>query len=178
MDEQVALVGVVPDVGGERLTTVETVPDGWWYTTPLPHGRRVVAFVTDADLLRGGRSAQWQQALAATHHMSRVVPGDVTPTVGAYPAETGRRAQLSGDGWLAIGDAAVTFDPLSSQGLITAMVMAARAGALLGGEEWESDYRAVLDEHETNRAALYSAETRWPDATFWARRAPVSARTA
>ena len=35
---------------GVGLTTVEAVPDGWWYTAPLPEERRVLAFLTDADL--------------------------------------------------------------------------------------------------------------------------------
>ncbi|MGI9197021.1 MAG: hypothetical protein ACR2KE_06115, partial [Candidatus Nanopelagicales bacterium] len=67
------------------------------------------------------------------------------------------------------GDAAVSFDPLSSQGLISGIVMAARAGALLGGDlsGWEADYRAVLAEHEANRRALYAAEGRFPHESFW-----------
>ena len=35
---------------GSGLTVVEAVEDGWWYTAPLPDGRRVLAFFTDADL--------------------------------------------------------------------------------------------------------------------------------
>src|SRR6266403_2195707 len=35
---------------GVGLTTVEAISDGWWYTAPLPEERRVLAFLTDADL--------------------------------------------------------------------------------------------------------------------------------
>src|SRR5262245_33962529 len=35
---------------GCGLTVVEAVEDGWWYTGPSPEGRRVLAFLTDADL--------------------------------------------------------------------------------------------------------------------------------
>jgi hypothetical protein len=35
---------------GVGLTAVEAVEDGWWYTAPVPGGRRVLAFLTNADL--------------------------------------------------------------------------------------------------------------------------------
>jgi flavin-dependent dehydrogenase len=179
LDEQIALIGVVPDLGGERVTTVESVREGWWYTTPLSGGRRVVALITDPATAVGDRSRTWCRLLSETSHIAAIAAVDRAPQVYAYPADTARRAHIVGDGWMAIGDAAVSFDPLSSQGLITGMVMAARAGALLGGGSWERDYRAVLEEHEVNRAALYAAETRWPDAPFWAsRQRYVSGRTA
>lgn len=171
-DDQVALIGVVGDVGGKHITTVETVREGWWYTTPLPHERRVVALVTDADLVGADRHATWCGALAGTTHIAELA-GDVsTAEVGAYPSGTAYRDRIVGDGWLAVGDAAVCFDPLSSQGLVTGIVMAARAATMLDGGlgEWAADYRAVLDEHLAVRAEYLRAEERWSDAPFWARR--------
>jgi len=172
IDEQVALVGVVPDRGGERVTTVEATRDGWWYTAPLPAERRVVAYVTDADLAPEERSAGWEGLLRQTRHV-RDLAGDVDQVdVRAYPADTTYREQVVGPGWLAVGDAAVAFDPLSSQGLVTGIVMAARAGAMLPGdlEGWAADYRAVLDEHTALRAEFARAEHRWPESAFWRRR--------
>ena len=171
-DDQVALIGVVADGGGEHVTTVETVRDGWWYTTPLPSGRRVVALVTDADLIGAERQATWAASLAETMHI-RPLAGDVSAVnVGAYPSGTAYRERIAGEGWLAVGDAAVCFDPLSSQGLVTGIVMAARAATMLDGDlsTWQDDYRAVLDEHLGLRDEYLSAETRWPDSVFWSRR--------
>lgn len=171
-DDQVAVIGVVADGGGEHVTTVETVREGWWYTTPLPDGRRVVALVTDSDLVGADRLATWMASLAETTYI-RPLAGDVsTVDVGAYPSGTAYRERMVGDGWLAVGDAAVCFDPLSSQGLITGIVMAARAATMLGGDldAWEADYRVVTDEHLAVRDEYLRAETRWPDSPFWARR--------
>jgi len=42
--------GARPLGRGAGLTTVEAVEDGWFYTAPLPEERRVLAFLTDADL--------------------------------------------------------------------------------------------------------------------------------
>lgn len=175
-DDQVALIRTVPDAGGERVTTVESGPCGWWYSTPLPQGSRVAALITDADLVGGDRDAAWTRALAATRHISSLV-GDVADSrTSAYPAGTAYRNPIVGDGWLAVGDAAVSFDPLSSQGLITGIVMAARAATMLGAlDEWVADYVAVRDEHLQARSEILSAETRWADAPFWARRRAHSA---
>ena len=172
VDDQVALVGVVPDRGGERVTTVEAVPDGWWYTTPLPDGGRVVALVTDGDAIGPDRAQTWHAALAKTELIGPLVGPCADLEVSAYPADTAYREEIVGDGWLAVGDAAVCFDPLSSQGLITGIVMGARAATMLdtGLAQWAVDYRAVLDEHIAVRAALMQAETRWQDAPFWRRR--------
>lgn len=172
LDNQVALIAVVPDAGGERVTTVEAIPPGWWYSAPLPGGKRVAALVTDADLVGPDRLRTWHETLAQTRHIASLIGASVVEEVTAYPAGTAYRQRLHGDGWVAVGDAAVSVDPLSSQGLITGIVMAAHAARLLGSDlgGWERDYLAVLAEHEETRAWLYAAETRWPAADFWARR--------
>lgn len=171
-DEQIALLAVLADLGGERVTTVESVRYGWWYSTPLAGQRRVVALITDPDLLETDRHDTWRSGLKDTEHMQSFVSGDPPVAVHAYPAGTSRRASIVGDGWLAVGDAAVSFDPLSSQGLITGIVMGARAASALatGLDVWAAEYDALLDEHLRARADLYRAEQRWPDASFWCRR--------
>ena len=177
-DEQLALVAVVPDKGGERVTVVESVEIGWWYTAPLPQGDRVVGLITDADLVGRDRVSTFTAALDATRHIRPLVGPTDSVDIGAYPAGSSIRDQLAGEGWVAVGDAAVTFDPLSSQGLITGLVMAAHAGQSFseGLDRWEENYRAVFVEHEQERISFYAEELRWPDSPFWSRRAasPVS----
>ena len=178
LDNQVALIAVVPDEGGERVTTVEAIPQGWWYSAPLPGGARVAALVTDADLVGPDRLRTWHEALDLARSIASLVGTGVVSEVAAYPAGAAYLEYLHGDGWVAVGDAAVSVDPLSSQGLITGIVMAAHAARLIETDlaSWELNYRAVLAEHEETRAWLYAEERRWPDAPFWARRA-VTSRT-
>ena len=178
LDNQVALIAVVADAGGARVTTVEAIPDGWWYSAPLPGGARVAALVTDADLVGPDRLRTWHEALDLARSIASLVGTGVVSEVAAYPAGAAYLEYLHGDGWVAVGDAAVSVDPLSSQGLITGIVMAAHAARLIETDlaAWELNYRAVLAEHEETRAWLYAEETRWPDAPFWARRA-VTSRT-
>lgn len=177
-DRQVALVATLDDADTYRGTSVEAVANGWWYTTPLPGGRRVLAFLTDADLL-GDAAAGWARRLEATLHMRRIAGAAAGAAPRTCPAETAAERTLHGPRWCAAGDAAMTFDPLSSQGISAAILMGARAGAAaadaLAGEgaafaEWAEDYRTLQGETADLGRHYALLETRWRDAPFWARR--------
>lgn len=177
-DRQVALVTTLADADPYRGTSVEAVAEGWWYTTPLPDGRRVLAFLTDADLLGDG-AAGWARRLSATLHMRRLAGAAADTAPRATPAETAAERTLHGPRWCAAGDAAMTFDPLSSQGISAAILMGARAGGLvaqaLAGErtafaDWAEDYRTLQGETADLGRHYALMETRWGDAPFWARR--------
>ena len=74
----------------------------------------------------------------------------------------------------ATGDAAAAFDPLSSQGIVTALGMGREAGRLAAGDiapsDYETQYAGLLEEHLALRDAYYGLERRWPEAEFWRRR--------
>src|SRR5262249_13079182 len=158
--------------------------EGWWYTARTPGGR-TVAWLTDADLLRGHpwRTAAWFRSRAeATGHVRPLLAGHGY-RLGEAPrctsAGSGRLEPCGGPGWLAAGDAALAFDPLSSQGLLHALAggtHAARAVAdALGGDGAALQrYSAVLGEvwaaYAANRLDYYRMERRWAEAPFWSRR--------
>jgi flavin-dependent dehydrogenase len=80
---------------------------------------------------------------------------------------------------VAAGDAAMTFDPLSSQGILKALRSGKLASFvavdfLLRGVDTHERYtrlaRAEYDEYEWVKRTYYSEERRWPAAPFWARR--------
>lgn len=179
IDRQVALVATLDDADPYRGTSVEAVADGWWYMTPLPGGRRVLAFLTDADLLGDG-AAGWARRLSETLHMRRLAgEGAGAAVPRTYPAETAAGRILHGPRWCAAGDAAMTFDPLSSQGISAAILMGARAGGLVAAElagdtsaftAWAEDYRTLQGETADLGRHYALMETRWRDAPFWSRR--------
>jgi hypothetical protein len=74
IDRMIGLIGYVArrtDAETEPAATlVEAVPEGWWYSAPLPQDRLVTVFMTDADLAReAGISAQaWLDRLASAEH--------------------------------------------------------------------------------------------------------------
>jgi flavin-dependent dehydrogenase len=157
----------------DTTTTVEAVEYGWWYTCPIPGGRRVVAFLTDGDLLAPGvrTAAGFDRHVRATLHVAALVGdgGPGAPLVVA--AGTAHLDRVVGDGWVAAGDAAACFDPLSSQGILTAVLMGrAAADAISDPDAYEARYRAIIDRFAAEQRATYQRERRWPDAPFWARR--------
>ncbi|HEX2081142.1 MAG TPA: tryptophan 7-halogenase [Longimicrobium sp.] len=180
-----------PAEAGDRdaRTLIEAVPDGWWYTALVPSGERVVAFLTDGDL--AGRDVLTGEGfvarLAGTEHVRGVLERHgYAPCALPRGADAGsaRLDRFTGPGWLAAGDAATSFDPLSSQGIMTALYTGMKAGQALSAHLTGDDgalaaYVARLEEihrvYMQNRTTYYAHERRWPERSFWRRRLEPSA---
>jgi flavin-dependent dehydrogenase len=176
------------------LTHSEAEPDGWWYTAPLPGNRRVVAFHTDADLqsaavAASGCNALMRRASSLGFLSSVLAGGSFTPNgAGGFCAAHGTLlAPAGGDCWLAVGDAALGFDPLSSQGLFNALYTglagAEAAERHLSGDatalrRYQTTLASVHDAYRTHLQAWYGLERRWPDRPFWKRRLASNRRQA
>jgi flavin-dependent dehydrogenase len=169
----------------DSRTAVESDPDGWWYTGLVPSGERVVAFLTDADLVDRATllsTRGFVQRLDASRYVRGLLVAHGYEAVGAVrgaDAGTARLDRVAGAGWVAVGDAAVSFDPLSSQGILTALFTGLRAGqaidrALAGDTAGMEEYARRVDEidraYRRHRDACYAAEGRWLDRPFWHRR--------
>jgi flavin-dependent dehydrogenase len=174
----------------DSRTLVEAAPDGWWYTALLPCARRVVVYLTDADLAAAHSlpaEGGYLSLLARTEHVRArtTARGYVLETAPrGVAAHSGRLSSFAGAGWLAAGDAALSFDPLSSQGIMTALYTGMEAGLALdarlaGDDDAVERYgRRLATIHQAylrNLAAYYSSERRWPARPFWRRRQEPSA---
>ena len=167
---------------------VEAVRDGWWWAAREPDGTVAAAFFSDADVVRelgAHRGASWQRLLRETSHLSTFVEG-MTPASepATMSAATQIGARLHGPGWLAVGDAASAWDPLTSAGVVTAIRSGVEGAAAvlrsLDGEqdaahEYDRRTRSAFARYLVERAAYYALETRWPESPFWRRRAVVAA---
>ncbi|MER7986885.1 FAD-dependent monooxygenase [Streptomyces noursei] len=178
------LLDPVREGGTDGRSLVESDRDGWWYTAPLPSRQRLVAYFTDPDLpLAAVRGAQgFHDRLLATRHVSRRARPHGPATLRSprrAPAHTAHLDRVHGDGWTAAGDAAAAFDPLSSQGIVTALYTGLSAGEAVDAH-LRGDHRALpgyAEQVATARAAyqeghraLHAQEARWADHPFWARR--------
>jgi flavin-dependent dehydrogenase len=166
---------------GKGITYIEAVKDGWWYCAPLPGNRRVLAFHTDSDL-PGARCPDLLAKAADAPELASLLADARFVADGDALATAANSAALEpfvGTAWLAVGDAALAFDPLSSQGLLNAL-FTGRAAAeaadrhLSGSAQALPTYAAMLAEiHVEYRRQLrhwYGTETRWPESEFWRRR--------
>ncbi len=194
----------------DARTMVESAPDGWGYTALIPSGRpspprpssprgrggrkteRIVVWLTDADLADrmallspSGFTAQIQECPQCPH-IAALLERFGYALQGrprGIGAGSSRLNRFAGDGWIAVGDAALAFDPLSSQGMLNALYTGLRGGqalvrALAGDNERLAEYARRLEEvygtYLRNRLTFYTAESRWAGRTFWQRRAPAS----
>jgi flavin-dependent dehydrogenase len=202
-DRQVALAAPwpLPDAPGgapvpgpahplrERVL-VEAVPEGWWYAAPDALGRPQLALMTDAELAPALRAPQaWWAALRRSQALWPALapwaPPEAVPA-GLRPVPCAAHAacldRIAGPGWLALGDAMMSLDPLTSSGLSGALrdAWAATHGVLLpwlAGENpeapaqaWAYRARGAWQEFLRQRRARHAQVRDWPQAPYWRRR--------
>ncbi|MFE1409842.1 NAD(P)/FAD-dependent oxidoreductase [Streptomyces sp. NPDC058746] len=165
------------DTDGHSL--VESAPDGWWYTTLLPSRRRLVSYFTDPDLFTPG---DFRRGLLTARYVAPTVRLHEFGTMSCLrraPAHSAHLDHVHGDGWIAAGDAAVVFDPLSSQGILTALYTGLGAGQAIDAhlrgtpgalEVYTAKITTARAAYADAHRIAYTQESRWPDRTFWSRR--------
>ncbi len=175
-----------PAAGEGDANELHAEPGGWWYTASLPERGRVLAFYTDADLPEAdsthSRDALLARLAAMPELAGRLDACGFRPD-GAYgfcAAHTATQEAVAGDGWLAVGDAALAFDPLSSQGLFNALYTGLAGadaayrccaeGEPAALDEYRRHIDGIRDAYLGNLSACYRMETRWADRPFWRRR--------
>ncbi|KAJ7861816.1 hypothetical protein B0H14DRAFT_2741366 [Mycena olivaceomarginata] len=182
----------------DTRTLIETCSQGWWYSALLPPKQRFVAFHCDAPSAKGTirtRTGFLDFLHDQTNHLPRMVgkheydfsaPDDGAP-VGP---QTTAACSSQLEGWqsqayfVPVGDAALSFDPLSSQGMMTALEM----GCILGTElaanliqlDGFSDERVIVErvteryaevwKHFEKSRKYYYSVSRFDVDQFWASR--------
>lgn len=159
-DRQIALVGWLvtdraDDVDG--TLTVESTSSGWWYGCRLPGGRRVAGWVAPSR----PDTHTWETRLRATRHLGPLVAGyrvERAPVVRV--ADSSLLERCFGPGWIAIGDAAASYDPLASRGLVGALSSGIDAASLVEASEsrlaaWQAALQARFTSYRAERARLY-----------------------
>lgn len=195
IDALVALGAIVPRpaAGGlAGLSLIEPVAFGWWYAAPLPDERAVVCLMTDRELAHqhGLRSSErFHQAWCETEELVRRLPPPASaPRIASFPAHSACLDRATGPGWIAVGDALMAFDPLTSSGISGALADGLAAADTLAawlagqpmapsGRAWaqraDTSWRRYLDQ----RRMHYAAERRWPGNPFWSARQTVPTLT-
>ena len=191
-----------------QWTLIEAVESGWWYSVPLPpaparekppraatpprakaarvgdpgagdpEAGMVFAYMTDSDLWM---ERDWEKQLQlAPLTFERAGRRPIPNPSQIVSAASVVRRPVAGLDWMAIGDAAFAFDPLSGQGVFKSIDTGVRCGSIIA-RYFDGDLSAMA-EYETwvneaylsylsTRAQFYSSVARWPESRFWKRRA-------
>ncbi len=180
------------------FTRIEAVGNGWWYTNRVPtstspDNRRLVVFYSDRDLPDGKRAGSlegFNELLSKTIQIAPLLQAHEYKASGAIrgaPANSQRLQEFCGDAWMAVGDAAQAYDPLSSQGIDKALRSGSYAGHLIHYalmdetdkslsidnqfiQKYSQQQQYLWDAYQTQRDYYYSIQTRWSDQPFWRRR--------
>jgi flavin-dependent dehydrogenase len=183
MDRLVALIQFAKVTSArENRTLIESCAEGWWYAAVLPEQRAIAAFFTDSDLLPRGverRKQLWNELLTRTKLISMLMHRAAGSPLHTMAASSGRLDRTAGKNWLAIGDAAQTYDPLSGQGLANALtsgiaaaeaICASAAGDDSAFSRFDQAFENQFEAYRRNHTKYYTLENRWPTRAFWKRR--------
>lgn len=186
-DGLTAYSALLPKSGnlGGTASWVEAVEDGWWYLARRNDQRIMIQFMSDVDLheVPEGKTKEWLlQQFRKTRELDKMFSPagpEELDEIQIKPASTAALEEITGQGWLAVGDAACSYDPLTSYGLTSALGSGiyaglAIAGHLAGQPEALDAYCQVQQKTFNQCMAMlqhqYQLETRWPDSVFWQRR--------
>ncbi len=176
-----------------KLTLLEAVEYGWWYVAKLPNNMLATVVASEPSIIKEAglhRMNNWLSCLQETKHVSQELAdcfGIENLSVSSAPrpkaqepmvctAPSFRLDRSAGNGWLAVGDAASAFDPISSQGIYKALwdglkaAQAITAGDNKALKEYDSFIASRFDDYLTQRNYFYHIERRWPASPFWQRR--------
>lgn len=183
----------LPDSEGDhdRRTLIEATADGWFYSSLVSRSpcTRIVVFHTLPSHPSAKRARRRDGFLDLIHasstNISKIIDTNDYNIAAGYPRCTAAgssyldKACNDKDGWIVVGDAALAFDPLSSQGMMTALEMGFYIGAILAtriedgdketgfDDDVEGMYRTIREEYESHRSYYYGIVERFKHEEFW-----------
>ena len=162
---------------------VEATVNGWWYAAPLSDKEITLMFFTDRALVPEKKNivSFIENQLVETLHISTLLALAKLDfeTMKVMPAGTSKLDKAYGKNWMAVGDAAYTFDPISSYGITSALASGYYAGHALAStfenkEDGMLAYSYVVENafqgYIEKLIAQYALETRWKESAFWKKR--------
>lgn len=180
------LVGITGRVEGIRphddigRVHVESVEQGWWYGVPFSDGVLLATFMTDVAAVQQHAERApglWSEQLRASRLLAPLARGGHSSgRAGVFDAAAQVLEHDRPRGFLAVGDAAAAYDPLSSWGIAKGL-RDGTAGAEALIRERAGDANAVVrhrnaqhrdfETHRARQSGFYRTETRWPTSPFW-----------
>ncbi len=164
-----------------QLTHLEAVEYGWWYTAKLPDNSMLVTLYSTKEIIHSEKlnsPDRWLESLKNTPHTYHLVQSmemiDNLPK--GFPAPSYCQDKIAGKNWMAIGDAASAYDPITSMGItksllnaeLSANVIAKRLNnSMLDCQQVQNVIKHSYDRYLEERRYYYGLEKRWRNSAFW-----------
>lgn len=152
----------------------ESFEDGWGIVSGLNESQQVMSLFTHKNtaLHKSLKDySHWKSILSNTIYLKDFLGQETPSIIAGGNANSSAPENFSGANWLAIGDAAMAFDPLSSHGITNAIYTAKKAADAISGSLAFKDYHHNLNEiyktYLKTKNSLYQREQRWPESAFW-----------
>lgn len=188
IDSLVALLAY-PDTTGQTPDLrffIEAAKTGWWYASNLPGKKSVVAFLTDADLLPRG-SVNRKEFFLSGVNKTQIIGNSFGTGISnielrTAPAYSSIRNSICGEGWVCLGEAAASYDPLTGNGIYAAIVKGTALARLIVSDrsigrafrEYALTEQTAFDDYMLQRRDTYRQVDHWPESVFWKRRRQIS----
>lgn len=164
----------------QRQICIEAVENGWWYLAPKANKEVVLMFFTSKGCISSTSDISdfLKMNFQATLHLSKLEKQlDISfENSKTLPAGTSRLQIPYNECCIAVGDAAYSYDPISSYGITSALASGYYAGHALGSmlEGEENAFEAyhylmeqAFDSYMKELVVQYGLEKRWEGSQYW-----------
>ena len=187
-DRLIGIAAFLSRIDGYRRAEQETLflessEFGWWYFAQLKDNRGVFLFITDADQLYHIKESPlriWQKQLNLTHYIRELMCAyNPVKNVIVRSVQSHCLDNATGRNWLAVGDAATSFDPLSSMGISKGLKSGISASRVISRylnmdktdlTQYKKEIELEFEKYKEIHTAYYQLENRWLSSSFWIRR--------
>jgi flavin-dependent dehydrogenase len=163
-----------------RQLFIESVENGWWYTAAIPGERIITIYAGEGNQMKSLHNdpAAFHEMTLKTSLTDKTLSGLslVTEKFCLYPIYSSALSKITGENWLATGDAASCYDPIVSQGICKALQNGISAAEAIIGKfndkadslmDYETSVNNAYKQYLQERTLLYKREKRWVNQPFW-----------
>ena len=174
----------IPEWKGQRKTLIEPFESGWaWSSIDRDGVINLQIFTTKSaveSLTRSNLSGLYKRLCRRLPQHSRLLSGATPLTqVSVRGCQSTLRSNIIGPGYICIGDAAMTVDPLSGHGIFEALSSAFAAVPVintvlqhperedLARNYYRSRASSIFKQRKNSCVEISLAESRWQERPFW-----------
>lgn len=161
-DQQIAFSCHLPRIRHPKIkhgVFTEVFKGGWGIVSSLDQRTNVMTLYAEKgspQSLKMREYDHWQTLLSETQILQAFLAGEVWSPVFVSAANSICSNEIAGSNWLALGDAAIAFDPLSSHGITNAVYTAWQAAEAIE-ERLVSDSDVALGVYSEKLRKIFGA---------------------